>query len=410
MNVKAWFHSPMFRLNIVMMSSLAFLVYGFRPPAGVIEVLQLPVAGLQVYFIIAVLLQVGARGFIAPLSNLQRGLIGSLIAYIIIVSVTSPIPSAHSLVVSWVLHALFFVALLAFFQNVGTDKSESIWPVLGFTAGIHVCAFLVAWIVWPENIARMSIPAFGNVRHLGYLLAPVAAVMALQFVTGRDRAPIWLLCFSLAAFYLIYTGSRGGIAALLAGLTITAVYLAWRGQAVHRARIAALIVATAFLIIISEVLPSLPWPPLVSRWIFDIGQDELEIIQGRGAIWALAASAIKQSPAFGYGPILLSEVPTYEISKAYYQPHNIGLQLLLHWGMVGSVILAATACSFAANILNALHRQPGQVLLPLAGLATVCIHALVDGGLFYPFSTLLAVTFFALLSSAENQNRPAVAG
>ena len=158
----AWLHGPMFRLNIVIMSSLAFLAYGFNPPSGEIEVLQLPVAGLQVYFILAVLMQNGLHGFIAPLTKLQRGLIAALIGYMIIVSAVSPVPSAHVLVISWVIHVLFFVALISFFEDVNPDQAEVVWLALGVTALIHVAAFLMAGAIWPQEIGRMNLLAFGT--------------------------------------------------------------------------------------------------------------------------------------------------------------------------------------------------------------------------------------------------------
>ena len=181
------------------------------------------------------------------------------------------------------------------------------------------------------------------------------------------------------------------------------MYLIWHRQTVDRSKIAALLVTTAVLTLISELLPSLPWPPLVSRWIFDIGHDELEIIQGRRAIWALAASTIQLNPVFGYGPILLSEVPNYEISKAYYQPHNIGLQLLLHWGLAGTSIIFGTAISFSPNVKTALRDKPDKSILPLAAISTICVHAIVDGVLFYPFSIAIAIIALALLDALGRQ-------
>ena len=191
---------------------------------------------------------------------------------------------------------------------------------------------------------------------------------------------------------------------MLVGLAVGGVYLGWRRQAIDGSRIAALLVTIACLVFISEVLPSLPWPPLASRWISFIGQDELEIFPGRGAIWELAASAIQLNPVFGYGPILLSEAPTYEISKAYYQPHNIGLQLLLHWGVVGACIIICSAISFIPNVKIALRDRPDRSILPLAAISTICVHALVDGSLFYPFSVVVAIIAFVMLVTIERHH------
>lgn len=387
----------MFRLNVVVLSSLALLALGFNNPSGPIEVLQLPVAALQIYFFLAVAMQVGLHGLLAPLSKLQKNLILALIIYVIIVSAISPTPSALILAPSWIIHILFFVALISFFKEGGVDKAEAIWSALGLAALLHVCAFLLALAIWPAAIYENDLPAFGNIRHLGYLLAPSAAVMAMLFVTRADRVHFPLFCFSAAVFYILYTGSRGGAIGVLAGLTATGTYWAWHGGKAYLSRVLILLAVTGILILISELMPALPWPPVFSRGAAAFDQSGVETLQGRGIVWSFAIQAIQQNWLWGYGPALLSDVPGYPLGTAYYQPHNIGLQLLLHWGVVGFCIILAVALSFSKNVLMTLHRHPALALFPVAALATVCIHALVDGGLFYPFSVIIAIVAFALL-------------
>jgi len=395
----SWLQGPMFRLNIVVMSSLAFLAFGFRTPSGPVEVLQLPVAALQAYFILAVAMQVGVRGLVAPLSNLQRNLIGALVIYVIIVSAISPAASALTLAPSWIIHIFFFVALIAFFKVADVNKAEVIWSALGLTALLHVSAFLMALAISPDAIYQNNLPAFGNIRHLGYILAPAAAVMAMVFVTRVERSIFPLLCFSAAAFYILYTGSRGGTVAMLAGLTVAGAFGAWHRQKACVWRILILLVVTGMLIGISELLPTLPWPPVFSRGVATLDQTGVEVLQGRGIVWSFAIQAIHQNWLWGYGPALLSDVPNYPLRTAYYQPHNIGLQLLLHWGVVGCCIMLATALSFSKNVLSALYRQPALALLPVTSLATVCTHALVDGVLFYPFTVVVAIIALAMLEA-----------
>jgi O-antigen ligase len=397
------FQGPMFRLNIVIMSSLAFLAFGLRTPGGLIGTLQLPVAALQVYFIVAVALQVGVQGLVAPLTNAQRSLIGALIVYVIFVSAISPVPSAHILAISWIIHILFFVALISFFSNVGVKKAEVIWSALGLTALLHVCAFLTALVIWPAAIYAMDLPAFGNIRHLGYLLAPAAAVMAMLFVTRTERALFPLICFMAAAFYILYTGSRGGAIGLLGGLTATGAFWAWHGRKAYLSRVLTLLAVTGILIIISEFLPTLPWPPVFSRGAAAFDPSGAEMLRGRGIVWSFVIQAIQQNWLWGYGPGLMYELPDYPVISAFFQPHNIGLQLLMHWGLVGTCIILATAVSFSSNVLAALREKPGKAILPLAVSSAIFAHALVDGGLFYPFSVVIAIIAFAILEGIGRQ-------
>lgn len=396
----AWLHGPMFRLNIVVMSSLAFLAYGFNPPSGVIEVLQLPVAGVQVYFILAVLMQNGLRGFIAPLTNLQRGLIAALIGYMFIVSAVSPVPSAHVLVSSWVIHVLFFVAMLGFFEKVDLEHVDTVWLALGVAALIHVSAFLIAWLGWPEEIKPKTLFAFGHIRHLSYLLAPASAVMAVRFIARREGALLSALCFAAAALYIFFTGSRGGAIALLGGLVFASIYLFWNRQGANIARVAILALITAALLVVTELLPHLPfpWVTILDRGENALNQTGFELLTGRDQVWSFVATAISQNWPWGYGPVIMSQLPGWQ-GTAFYHPHNIVLQFLLHWGVVGTTLLLAIVAGFRGNIKTALCRQPARAALPATALTTMVIHALIDGNFFYPFSIVLAITALVVLIS-----------
>lgn len=375
------------------------LAYGLHPPAGAISILQLPVAMLELYFVATVALKVGIRGFLAPLTNAQSGLIGMLIVYALFVSATSVVPSAQIFVSSWIIHIFFFVALMAFFQTIRLDQYDVIWSVLGLTALIHVCVFMIAWAIWPGEIRQNNLPAFHNIRHLGYFVAPAAAITAVQFVTRLEKFSFPLLCFSASTFYIFYTGSRGGAYALLVGLTLAAVYLAWHRQKIYTSRVIVLILVAGALVLASEILPALPWPPILHR----MGDAEVDMQSGRGAVWAFAWHSIEQSWFWGYGPVPFSELPNYPLRTVFYHPHNIGLQLLLHWGVAGTLIALAIFISIIPNIWTALQQKPRLALLPATALATMSAHALVDGNLYYPFTMAVAVIAFAHLESLGRQ-------
>ena len=383
-------------LSAVVMSSLTLLVFGLNPEPGPIEILQLPTTVAQIIFIFAVVMKVGIQNAVAALTRIQRILIGTLVIYVLFVSFKSTVPSSIMFAPSWIVHILFFVALLSFFNNADDTGPDTIWMVVGLTALIHVVVFMIAWAIWPDAIRQGKLPAFDNIRHLGYFLAPAAAVMAVQHVTRMEKPLLPLLCFAAAVFYIIYTGSRGGAVALVGGLAMTGVFMIWRRQNVSIARAVVLIVITVLAVIISELLPSLPWKPVFGRGVDAISQTGTEMLGGRSQVWSATLVAIEQNWLFGYGPAIMGQVPEYP-GPSYRHPHNIGLQLLLHWGAFGTFIVLATALAFTSKIWTALHSWPSLALLPFAALLTMFIHALVDGGLFYPYSTVIAIIAFASL-------------
>jgi O-antigen ligase len=393
-------------LCAVVMSSLVLLVFGLNAQPGIIEIMQLPTTVAQILFVLAVARYNGLHAFLDCLTVIQRSLIGLLIGYVLIASFASPVPSSPLFAPSWIVHILFFVALISFCRDQDASAYDTIWIAVGIAAFIHVCAFMFAWVLWPEQIRQANLPAFDNIRHLGYFLAPAGAVMAIYFVTRPDRFVLPLLCFSAATFYIFYTGSRGGAVALVAGLIVIGAYLAWHRHRVSPARVVILLGVASILIVISELIPSLPWRPVFGRGAAAMTQTGAQMLNGRAEVWAFTGLAIQQNWLWGYGPAIMGQIPEYQ-GPIFRHPHNIGLQLLLHWGVLGTLIVIATVLAFAANIWIAMRRQPSRALLALTVLATMCIHSLVDGGLYYTYSTVVAIVAFASLESIGWRDRNA---
>lgn len=398
---------PMFRLNIVVMSSLALLAFGLRTPTGTIEVLQLPVAFMQVYFVSAVLLQVGWQGFVAPLTKIQLGLVAMLVFYVVLVSMLSPVASAQILAVSWIIHILFFVALIAFLDTKEPIETRVVWTALGLTALVHVGAFLFAWALWPDEIRQMNLPVVGNIRHLTYVLTPAAAVMAIRFIMRSGNALSSIVFFAAPAFFIIYTGSRAAAIGVTIALLATGIYSICKRENFQLRRVLLLVVLIAFLVVLAELLPPLPWGTIAGRWFEAFSASGPEFTSARNEAWPLTMKAISQNWVWGYGPALQHEIPHQtpwpDRLPLLYQPHNIGLQLLLHWGGVGIIIIAFAIFSFSSNILKALRDDPALAILPFGILIAMLTQALVDGNLFYPFSVAIAIVAFAILESIGRQ-------
>lgn len=385
-------------LLAVITSSLMFLPFSSISGRGWITIVQLPVLIAELIFIYAAIREDGSREFFSPIKKYQRILLVSLGVYVASVSTLSHAPTAKILALSWLIHVLFFLALLSYFRDSYSRRFDMILSAFAWTALIHVSVFLFSWAVWPDEIRQHALPAFDNIRHLGYYLAPVAAVIALGFVTRRENAPFRLLCYGAATLYILYTGSRGGAVALFIGMVMTFTYLIWNRLQVFNLRVLILLGFTGVLIFISEALPALPWPPVFSRGADAIDMTGTQILGGRSEVWNYVALAIKENWLLGYGPALMSYIPEYR-GPSYLQPHNIGLQMLLHWGILGTLLILSTASSFVPNLNTALRHHSNVAVFPFALISTMGAHALVDGGLFYPFSVVIAIIAFAFLVS-----------
>ena len=388
--------SPGAVLIAVVVSSLALLPFGMRAPPGPFEIMELPVTFAQLAFIFICYRQLGPTFIQQRLSALEKALLSLLFIYVFIISFASSVPSSPLFAPVWLTHIAFFACLIAFLRSDDSFRQEIVWTGLGIAATVHVAVFLFVWAIWPDLIRQGFQPSFDSIRYLGYFLAPAAAVTAFVFITRHDPGLQTLLFFASAAFYLIYTGSRGGAVALVAAMIVIAAYMMWHKDRILLGRLGILASVTVLLVVVSEIIPSLPWTPLFGRGADLVGQTGSQALSGRDEVWQLTLDAISQNWVFGYGPAILGQVGEYE-GLPFRQPHSVILQLLLHWGVVGTAITLAVVCAFLPNFFRAMRHRSQESLLALAALSTLCIHALVDGGLYYSASTVIAIIAFAIL-------------
>ena len=395
-------------LGLVVMSSLALLFFGLDPQLAFIRFLHYPTVIAQLVFTVAVLMREECREQLLSFTRAQALLLLALLVYVPTTSFFSPIPAAFFLSQFWMLHILFFVAVLAFFRTKPDANDDAIWLSLGVAALIHVIAFLFAWAIWPEQIRLEHHPAFENIRFLGYFAAPAATVMAIWFLTGTTRWMLAFLCYLAAAFYLIYTGSRGGAVAVVAGFGIAVAYVARKRLPFAFTNLIALVAATCLLVFLSMLLPKLPWVPLFDRAV-EVAQaaSSTQALTSRNLLWSDVSVAIKERWLLGYGPSYVSHIFSLALDPSSIQypnesirnPHNIVLQVLLHWGVLGALIIAAIALAFARDIWSVLMTQSQRALLPFTAIATMLVHSLVSGVFFYPYSTVIAIIAIARLIS-----------
>ena len=401
------FDLPTVLLIFVATSSLVLLFFGLDPAPSFISFQHYPTVIAQVLFITAVFARAERREALLGMTSAQKLCLFVLFLYVPFTSYISPIPTAIFLSQFWTIHVLFFVALLAFFRSNTGPTEDTVWKATGIAALLHVLAFFFAWAVWPEQIWAGILPVFENIRFLGYFLSPVAAVMAVWFLTRLGYQVLPLCCYAAAAFYLIYTGSRGGAIACVGALVIAGAYIALTRQNMAVRKLFILIGVTGLLIFLSTLLPKLPWAPLFDRAANVPDQTTTQALSSRDLLWSDVANAIRERWLFGYGPSFVTHVFNYALDPGDIQfvrenirnPHNSILQLLLHWGVIGTFIILATAGSFTRNIWSSLLGRPDRALLPFVAITTMMIHSLVSGVFFYPYSTVVGIIAFASMAA-----------
>jgi O-antigen ligase len=169
-----------------------------------------------------------------------------------------------------------------------------------------------------------------------------------------------LALFPLTA--MVYTGTRGGILAFLAGVAL--YVLPYCGS---KRKIAAIVGAT--IAVVSVVYTVVNNQSVYTRFekSYDTGH-----MSGREKIYPASIEMISEKPLLGWGPImLLFELGPRSLGKELMDPHNLFLYLLMEVGLLGAIpfLIGFGLCMRAAWTA----RSGSLGLFPLVWLTTLLV-------------------------------------
>lgn len=395
-------------LGLVVMSSLITVLATFQAHEefpvfdGFLKATNIVTLLFEVTFIVAAGLVVGARvwggrGMAWP-SARERAVYGLFLVYVVaaIALRWQGLPRIESAM--WVVHLMFFFSLRALWGAGVTVDFRFVWAAFGAAALVHIGLFVVFLLQLPDPQAfewKGRIPGFTNIRHLAYFAAPAATLLAGMVLVGPKKyVPLGAVSLAIVLVYPSWTGGRGSF---LAFLVATLTLLAFR-RARKPGRMLIVALAIVFALLLPLVLPQVgPWPPILDR-LGQIGQDDVTLNQlstGRLRIWSIVAGAIGDAPVFGHGPVQVTGVlAAAGVEYSLTNPHNIVLQILLHWGGVGLALVLAFIGVHARQIAGAVSAGSPDAILAFGVLLTFLVHGQIDGTLYYPFTFLIAVLAF----------------
>jgi O-antigen ligase len=340
----------------------------------------------------------------------RRVLVAATALTMIVSTMASPRPHiAWERLVLYCILILLGMAVYVLHRDAERPSSTPYWLAIGI---VHAAVLVevVAWLAQaaPGADRNHYLPYHANVRHfgyLGYLAAASAAAVTLR--SSRLTTTGLLLC--LAALYgIVQLGSRG---ALLGWTTFVAVACAL-GPRDERWRLA---LVTGFCTVAAFGLASVASNVGLSQGgslIDRAGYGELTAGMGRISLWADVLRAIAERPWFGYGPDghgLLQCCGTYGpyVSRTS-QPHNVVLQLLEEFGIVGTALIAATMAHVLLDQVRpvgwkSLVRSDIEIRLLIAMLAGMLAFGMVDGPFYYPVPLMIATVSIGLILAAARR-------
>lgn len=288
----------------------------------------------------------------------------------------------------WTLHALFGFAAARLFE----PRDLTIALVSGFVAS--AAALAVFALTAPADFHWIGeMPGLGNPRSFA-LYAAVAIGLSIGLMAGGRISAAAIV--TIAFVMIFWSGSRGAVFATLVAMAVSlllfpvarkpAVWLSFVASALFGAGIAYLLGSPDQLVGVTR--------------ISEVGDT------GRLHLWRLTADLISERPWFGYGEgqtLYLVHIPWT------MHPHNIVLQILLAWGIVGLALVGVLAWRAAREVFLRVEERT----LPLVvAIGTLALYSLIDGAIYNVhtaavFAACLGVVLGSRCAAPDSKARPA---
>lgn len=306
-----------------------------------------------------------------------------------------------------VTHLLFGLAVAYLAAGSSPLISRLIWPsiVAGLCGYLLILILYVAILPSPTTFdwAHFRL-AVVNIRQVGFYSAAGGAA-ALGVALARKELS-WFALSLIAASGLLamsfWSGTRGSLVAVGAAFVVGALLL--KPLRTIRAWLA-LGCATAFGALLSLV-HSVPYFLYgTSRLAATTSLRSLEdVSSGRWSTWLGTIRVIRERPLFGYGESQFRGIVP-EALGSYNHPHNIVLQIVLQWGLIGAACFFALAVFLAVRCVRALRLAPTMNLPAFLVLASLLTMSLYEGTLYHSYPIMMvAVCIGCILVNQSSPN------
>ncbi len=319
------------------------------------------------------------------------------------------------------------VLLIAFYISVFLLVRESTWRAResswAAAAPLLLVAFGEAALGWMHYISVAgATPASGtfvNRNHFAGMLEmslPFAVMYAAAAVAGgrrRDfltvpaalRASLGLGLATVILMGIVFSFSRSGFAATLAGLLAMAALGGGRALSPSAKAAAAVLVVAAIAAAFFLLSPD----ALIRRFADAASLEELRS-QDRLQLWSETWNLVKAYPLVGCG------LGAYRVAFLEFKvtmpmvlddhPHNDYLQCLAEMGIVGSLLVGLVVIGFVRNALTAAtrHQNPQTRCLAIAcfgAMFSIALHSITDFNLYLPANAMLLAWVAGIASGLE---------
>ena len=288
--------------------------------------------------------------------------------------------------VHWVTHLLFgfSIAYLCSRQLRLGDL------VVCYLAGFFVYNLIFLIFVighWGQPIDWVHyLPGAIHIRHVAIYSAAMTG-MSIGMMAGARTRSVWSLAFVLTMIGFavgLWTGARGMVVSVV-GATVLAALIIPAMRSIRVLGATALALGAAFA--------AVAWLPTPNEEMMGVGRHlaattEREMTTGRLEMWSKVVDAIGRNPIFGYGP---GQMPAVAPHSTMGQPHNLVLQVVLDWGLVGLACVLVVGIYYLRRAIPAVHRQGDLLAPPAMAMLSLVLLSMLDAAMFH----VLPLSIFA---------------
>ena len=372
---------------------------------------SLPISAIE----IAVIFYAVSTGFrmsqaLAALPRWARPVLGLLAALALATAALAANPPHSSLrTCQLLIHVVFGFSACGLFRTRWAPLRGQVWPWV--LAGTCLYVFTaVAWVLAVHDQPDFDWRRFSlgviHIRQTGFYSAVGAAAAIGVASTARTREGYWLAVAgaSLLLALSYWSGTRGALTAVLGAFVAGLIFL----PALRSLRAVGALAVSG----IAGALISLPFPPphpwygllRISETAAAGGADELAT--GRLRMWQAALDAIAERPFFGYGESQFGvAVPDW---SQFNHPHNIFIQILVQWGLVGFLCYFALAALLARQLIVRGRLGAPDTAAPFLVAGALFTMGLYEGSLYHPYPLMIFALSAAFVLAGPVPNTPSL--
>jgi O-antigen ligase len=302
-----------------------------------------------------------------------------------------------------ILHLGFGLAVATLVRDADSPTRLAIWNVVLAGVGAYLI-ILTAFVAVAVGKPSMDWQYFGlggtNIRQVAfYSVVGAGASLGLALAQSDARCRLVFVAAAVLMFALsFWSGTRGALLAILVAFPVGALLLTELRTVRAWLTLVATMGAGALLSLIGPVPNSLYGIVRLKA----SASGAADVSSGRFDMWAGTWNAILQRPLLGHGAGQYFVV-VYDKLGGFNHPHDIVLQVLFHWGLVGAICYVSLATLLAWRVFTALRTpQPADAAALLVGMSLLTM-SLYEGTLFHTYPTMMIAFALALIIAPRRE-------